>query len=136
MTSSYDACIKPSNWKTTMEMISNYWVKSVIRPSGVDQCGNHIGARRFSSNSDSFQVRFIDFEPPIPEDYKDFPNFAHYIGYKFENEPYTSGSSEIGEALRRVRVYDLPSARPGIDIETSCWFQAIRLALEYITISI
>ena len=79
---------------------------------------------------------FIDFEPPIPEDYKDFPNFAHYIGYKFENEPYTSGSSEIGEALRRVRVYDLPSARPGIDIETSCWFQAIRLALECITISI
>ena len=112
-----NTCIQPSNWKTTMEMISNYWVKSVIRPSGVDQCGNHIGARRFSSNSDSFQVRFIDFEPPIPEDYKDFPNFAHYIGYKFENEPYTSGSSEIGEALRRVRVYDMPSARPGFDIE-------------------
>ena len=101
------------NWKLTMDQIAEYWIRGAIQPNGAKECGNHVAARRYSGSEDSLQVRWHDFEPPPPSQYPQYANYTEYVAAVFENEPFTSGNTYTAEALRRTRVYDIPTARSG-----------------------
>ena len=105
--------IGQDNWDLSMDQIAEYWIRRAIQPNGSPACGNHIAARRFSSNDDFHQVRFHEFSPPDPSIYKNYPNYTEYVASVFENEQYTEGKTYTAEALRRVRVEDIPTARNG-----------------------
>lgn len=96
-----------------MDQTAEFWIRQAIRPNGAEQCGNHVAARRYSSNGDSYQVRWHDFAPPHPSIYDQFSNYTEYVASVFENEPFLDGGTYTAEALRRVRVKDIPTARPG-----------------------
>ena len=44
---------------------------------------------------------------------KNYPNYTEYVASVFEKEQYTGGGTYTAEALRRVRVEDIPTARSG-----------------------
>ena len=96
-----------------MDQTAEFWIRKAIRPNGAKQCGNHIAARRYSSNDDLHQVRLHEFEPPHPSVYETFANYTEYVASVFEKEPFTGGATYTAEALRRVRRMDLPTARNG-----------------------
>ena len=102
-----------SNWKLSMDQIAEYWIRGAIQPNGATECGNHVAARRFSSNSENTQVRWHDFTPPDPSVYSKFSNYSEYVANVFENEGFTGGGTYTAEALNRVRVIDVPTARSG-----------------------
>ena len=101
------------NWKLSMDQIANFWIRGAIEPNGATECGNHVGARRFSSNDDASQVRWHDFTPPDPSVYSQYSNYTEYVAAVFENEGFTGGGTATAEALRRVRVEDVPTERNG-----------------------
>lgn len=96
-----------------MSQTAEYWIRKAFRPNGAAQCGNHIAARRYSSNDDSHQVRWHDFAPPDPSTYVSFSNYTEYVASVFESEPFTGGGTYTAEALRRVREIDLSMSRNG-----------------------
>ena len=96
-----------------MDQTAEFWIRKAIRPNGAAQCGNHIAARRYSSNDDSYQVRWHEFDPPHPSVYDTFLNYTEYVASVFEKEPFTGGGTYTAEALRRVRRMDVPTARNG-----------------------
>ena len=96
-----------------MDQTAEFWIRQAIRPNWAEECGNHVAARRYSSNGDSYQVRWHDFAPPHPSIYDKFSNYTEYVASVFENEPFSGGGTYTAEALRRVRVEDIPTARPG-----------------------
>lgn len=102
-----------SDWKLTMDQIAEYWIRGAIQPNGAKECGNHVAARRYSSNEDYYQVRWHDFEPEDRSSYPQYANYTEYVAAVFEEEPFSGGSTATGEALRRTRVYDVPTARSG-----------------------
>ena len=101
--------IKESNWILSMNQIAEYWIRGAIQPNGAEECGNHVAARRYSDNSDSKQVRWHDFTPPHKSAYPQYANYTEYVASVFENEKYTKGGTYTAEALRRVRVEDVPT---------------------------
>ena len=102
-----------SDWKVSMDQIANFWIRGAIQPNGATECGNHVAARRYSSNDDRSQVRWHDFTPPDPSVYSQYPNYTEYVASVFEKEGFTGGGTYTAEALRRVRVKDVPTARNG-----------------------
>ena len=101
------------NWQLSMNQIAEYWIRGAIQPNGAAECGNHVAARRYSSNSDDKQVLWHDFAPPPRSKYPQFQNYTEYVASVFENEAYTGGGTYTAEALRRTRMKDIPRARRG-----------------------
>ena len=101
------------NWQLSMNQIAEYWIRGAIQPNGAAECGNHVAARRYSSNSDDTQVQWHDFAPPPRSKYPQFQNYTEYVASVFENEAYTGGGTYTAEALRRTRTEDIPRARRG-----------------------
>ena len=71
------------NWATTMQLIAKYWINGAIRPNGSPECGNHVAARSYSTNS----VRFLDFTPP--DSYQS--SYSDYVSSVFLKEPFMGG---------------------------------------------
>ena len=66
-------------------------------------------------------VRFQDF---IPTSFQKkcldkSSNYSEYVGCVFENEKYMEGGTYTAEALRRVRLDDLPMTRDGLTYVSS-----------------
>lgn len=101
------------NWQLTMNQIAEYWIRGAIQPNGAKECGNHVAARRYSSNDNSKQVRWHDFEPPPPSQYSQYANYTEYVAAVFEKESFSGGGTYTAEALRRTRTQDIPMARSG-----------------------
>ena len=99
-----------------MDLISKEWIQKAIRPSDSMTCGNHVAGRKYSSHENKYQVRFHDF---IPDTFDQkcsdkSSNYSEYVGCVFEKEKYMEGGTYTAEALRRVRIHDLPMARDGL----------------------
>ena len=97
-----------TEWNNTMHNIANYWI-DVIQPNGAKTCGNHVAARKFSDK----HKRWHDFLPPSKSKYSSFANYTEYVKSVFKNESYDGGATHTAEALKRVRVEDLPRTRHG-----------------------
>ena len=104
--------VGPEEWNNTMHNIANYWI-DVIQPNGAKTCGNHVAARKFSS----YHKRFHDFLPPHKSDYSEFPNYTEYVKSVFKNESYDGGATHTAEALKRVRLQDVPETRKSQSLE-------------------
>ena len=55
------------------------WISTAIRPRGSKVCGNHVAGRKFSGINEFSQTRFLDFEPPEPNNY--YPEYTSYTDY-------------------------------------------------------
>ena len=97
------------NWAITMQMIGQNWIKEILIPNGSKTCGNHVAGRWFSTNSQ----RFHDFEPE-PKNVYAPQTYADYVGDKFISYPYYSGGTDTANALKKVRVEDIPMTRDGL----------------------
>ena len=93
----YIICRKLSIFETllSMDQTAEFWIRKAIRPNGAEQCGNHIAARRYSSNDDSYQVRWHEFDPPHTSVYDKFSNYTEYVASVFEKEPFTGGGTIV-----------------------------------------
>jgi len=78
-----------------MELIAKYWINGVIRPNGSPECGNHVAARSYSTDS----VRFLDFTPPSPDSYQS--SYSDYVSLVFRKEPFMNRDTYTAEALER-----------------------------------
>ena len=68
-----EGSITSYNWNSTMHNIAKFWINDMIRPNGSPECGNHVAARWYSSNS----ARFLDFTPPPITHYQQFSKGYH-----------------------------------------------------------
>ena len=80
----------------TMQLIAKYWINGAIRPNGSPECGNHVAARSYSTDS----VRFLDFTPPSPDSYSQ-SSYSDYVSSVFLKEPHMSQWTYTADALER-----------------------------------
>ena len=104
-----------THWDMTMNSIADYWIKT-LQPNGAERCGNHIAARWYSGaqpsqlyREDEYHKRFHDFKPPPESEYSNFANYTEYVKNIFRTEPYKGGATHTAEALKRIRVNDIPT---------------------------
>ena len=86
--------IGPADWKLTLDIIAEVgillsenlymktfqqWISTAIRPRGSKVCGNHVAGRKFSGLNEFSHTRFLDFEPPEPNNY--YPEYSSYTDY-------------------------------------------------------
>ena len=107
------------NWTVMMRRIADYWIDA-LQPSGVEKCGNHIAARKFSGaqywdliDEDKYHTRFLDFRPPPDNEYPNYSNYTEYVKFLFINESYMGGATHTAEALCQVNEEDIPMTRDG-----------------------
>jgi len=95
-----------AEWDKTMKNIADFWI-DVIQPDGAETCGNHVAARKFSSS----HKRWHDFKPPPEWVYSKFSSYTEYVKSVFIGESYDGGGTHTADALRRIRIEDVPLTR-------------------------